>query len=81
MTQEANLCASKILYTGMTILHICLKKYEDVKKDDPSHKGFDMKFLILACLRISAVIYDVELPQDAYTKIYYESVIKDEDKS
>jgi hypothetical protein len=39
-----------------------------------------MKFLILACLRISAVIHDVELQQDFYTKVYYESVVRDEDK-
>ena len=38
------------------------------------HHQFDLKLLILSCIRISAVIHDIELKQDDFTKVYYESV-------
>ena len=39
--------------------------------------GFDMKMVVLACLRIAAVNHDIELKQDMYTKVYYESAVRD----
>jgi hypothetical protein len=30
--------------------------------------------LILSCVRISAVIHDLEIPQDKYTEVYYSQI-------
>lgn len=35
---------------------------------------FDVKLFLLACLRISAVIHDIEIKQDEYTRLYYDAV-------
>ena len=56
----------------MIIYHIVLKRIDVAEK-------FDAKLLILACLRISAVIHDIEYKQDDYTQIYYRHV-KQENK-
>lgn len=37
-----------------------------------------MKMVVLACLRIAAVTYDIELKQEMYTKVYYESAVRDQ---
>ena len=54
----------------MTIFHVYIKKRAKL--------DVDLKLVLLSCLRISAVIGDLELSQDAYTKVYYDSVIRDE---
>jgi hypothetical protein len=59
----------QIVYTAMTLFHVYLK----LNNEDET---YDNKLLLLACLRISAVIYDIEFSQDKYTKVYYESVSK-----
>lgn len=38
------------------------------------NKQFDLKMLMLSCIRISAVIHDLEIPQDKYTEVYYTQV-------
>jgi hypothetical protein len=35
---------------------------------------FDLKMLILSCIRISAVIHDLEISQDKYTEVYYSQI-------
>ena len=61
-----------IVYTAMTLFHVCLKL-------NGENYQYDNKMLMLACLRISAVIYDIEFSQDKYTKVYYESVQRSAD--
>ena len=56
----------------MTIFHICQKYNEKMKCN------FDSKQLILACLRVSAVIHDVEIRQEYYIEQYYNSVLRDD---
>ena len=62
----------KIPYTAMTMLHIYIKNAE--KKNIQ----FDVNMVILACLRISATINDLEHAQDRYTKAYYDFVTREE---
>ena len=70
--KEANKSQFNIGYSAMTIFHLCCKSYE-VKPERPK---MDAKLLVLASLRISAVIHDVELRQDSYTKVFYELTTK-----
>lgn len=72
LAKEVNRFHMNIGYTAMTIFHLCCKSYE-AKVDRPK---IDVKLLLLASLRISAVIHDVELRQDNYTKVFYELVTK-----
>lgn len=60
----------------MIIYHIYLKHLQSQRK----LPDFDVKLTILSCLRISAVINDLELKQESYAKVYYDSVIQDEDR-
>lgn len=41
------------------------------------HLCFDLKLLILSCIRISAVIHDLELKQDDFTRVYYDSIFNE----
>lgn len=69
--EHNNFNVRKVVYTAMIIYHIFLKHAQE-KKELPS---FDHKLTVLSCLRISAVINDLELSQENYTKAYYDSVI------
>jgi hypothetical protein len=53
----------------MTIYHICQKKIV-LERDFK----YDLKMLILSCIRISAVIHDLEISQDKYTEVYYNQI-------
>ena len=68
----------------MIIYHIFLKFIDsqrqslETEKNDHDPWSFDLKIVILACLRLSAVSFDLDLSQEQYTKVYYESVKKDQ---
>lgn len=64
----------RIFYTSMVVFHICLIHFEQSEESKPK---VDLKLLLLSCLRISATIHDVELSQDKYTQVYYESVVEE----
>lgn len=89
LTDSRHLNNLKIPHVAMTILHICIKriKTESATQQAMEQDGrpsqmkkcfaFDIKLLILSCIRISAVIHDIELKQDDFTKVYYDSVSKE----
>ena len=77
LTHEKNKQNKAITYVAMTIFHLCTKWYQN---QIPQPK-FDIKLLLISSLRISAVIHDLELSQDQYSKAYYDSVIRDDAKA
>ena len=81
LSSDNNFYTPKITYTAMTIFHIFCKwqngKLLEEENTTPFEK-FDCKLILLSCLRISAVLYDCELRQDMYTKVYYESCVNDD---
>jgi hypothetical protein len=58
LSSEKNINGIKVVYTAMTIFHIYLKSINEQKY---KNNKFDIKLLLLACLRISAVLSDIEL--------------------
>lgn len=40
--------------------------------------SFDLRLVLLSCLRISAVLNDIELSQDNYTQKYYNATLEEE---
>mmetsp|Transcript_5083 Transcript_5083/g.8663 ORF Transcript_5083/g.8663 Transcript_5083/m.8663 type:complete len:134 (-) Transcript_5083:702-1103(-) len=70
----------------MIIYHIFLKFVDsqretlETEKSEHDPWGFDLKIVLLACLRIAAVSFDLDISQEQYTKVYYDSVKKDQDQ-
>ena len=63
----------RIPYVAMIMYHVTLHRLMNENSNGEMSK-FDIKMLLIACLRISAVVHDIEVKQHEYTRVYYESV-------
>ena len=66
----------RIPYVAMMMYHVTLKRLLDENSTNELPK-FDIKMLLMACLRISAVVHDIEVKQHEYTRVYYESIVSE----